>query len=285
MGGAATRVGRLGVLACLLALAVPVRAATPDEGAPVDATVFFSPDAKTWDQTRRLLDDAVRAYPRMRIAKVSLETDEGRQSRASVAEQWRKKLSGDVTFAMGPFHLENKTDDCQVDKYLMSLLRRVFKPDEGKGRLDADARAFAAKVFGAAAAVEPITEEADARTRYYQASVNGKAVGFVADAFRELHCPMCNDTQFLIAIGLPELKILSLEPVRPIERWGHNLEAAETAAFIQKALTRTRDTKLEEADAITGATKTFRLYQVMLDDIRKQVAARMAAQPPADARK
>jgi len=281
---AAPRASLFLVLVCLLALAGRARAAAAGEGAPVDATVFFSPDEKKWEQTRRLLEDAVRAYPRLRMATVSLLTDEGQRSRASIAEKWRKKLSGDVTFAMGPFHLENKGDDRQIDRYLMPLLRRVFNPDEGKGRLDADPRAFAVKVFGAKADVEPITAVADAPIRYYRVSANGKAAGFVADAFRVLHCPMCNDTQFLIALGLPEQKILSLEPVRPIERWGRDLEPLETAAFIRKATAPPKAAKDDDADAISGATKTFIMYQDMLDDIQEYIAAHVVPQP-ADASK
>ncbi len=250
----------------LLLITVLPGIAGASEGAPVDAVVFYDPACKSWPQTEKILAEAARVYPRLRLKSRSLQEESARDERAYLAEKWNRKLLGDVTFSMGPFHLENTGEDKQIDTYLLPMLRRVFNPTEGKGRLPADARTFARKWFGQNCEVELITRDESAATRYFRVLRDGANAGIVADVFGEIRCPMCNDTQFLVAISAAEKPdVLAIEPVREVERWGRRLDQLEAERFLKNV--QKPDAK---ADAITGTTKTFDMYRALVDDVVKR---------------
>ncbi|HQL82265.1 MAG TPA: hypothetical protein PK307_08700, partial [Spirochaetota bacterium] len=93
--------------------------------------------------------------------------------------------------------------------------------------MDADPLPFARGVFGEKARLEPRKlPELDGQ-RAFMVFLEDRPVGWLADLFRATRCPMCNDTQFFVALN-PNRTVRAIQPVRSIERYGKDISAAES---------------------------------------------------------
>jgi hypothetical protein len=145
--------------------------------------------------------------------------------------------------------------------------------------LKCDPAAYCASVFGKDARVEALPKEAGgdaALDALWHRVLNGdKQIGWIVDAYWPIACPVCNDTQFLIALQSPGAKILDVRPVRELERMGLTLDAKENTAFTSQFKDATPQAAIK-VDGISGATKTSVSYQSavnrILDEAKKREA-------------
>ena len=104
--------------------------------------------------------------------------------------------------------------------------------------------------------------------------VGGKRVGWVIDAFRHIKCPTCIDMQCLIAVGLPKMRVLKVQPQRAIERYGVPIDEEDAGLFVMQFEEWTPTTPTVRVDAVVGATKTSRTYEAVVRDVLKQIKKR-----------
>lgn len=264
------------VFAALAACAI-ISWARAEDLPPVDATVFYSKDDAHWKDAEKILDAVTRELPRVKLEKISIDDPKG-YTRLTEVEQSHKVIEpGELTLEFGPFVLISKGERRDVEKYFGPLVRRILDPKAGKGRLKGDAAAYAGAIFGKDARVEeaPKVAGGDAALDavWYRVLNGEKNIGWVVDAYWPIACPVCNDTQFMVALQLPDAKVLDVRPVREIERMGLALEPKEGTAFTAqfKNMAPPAPPKI---DGISGATKTASSYQSalarILDEAKKR---------------
>lgn len=99
---------------------------------------------------------------------------------------------------------------------------------------------------------------------------DGKTVGYVVDAYIPNRCPMCNDTQFLLAAS-KGLKITTIRAIQPIELYGVPMKADVVEKFLSQFKGRGPTEAPEEVDGITGATKTVSAYENAMVEIMNEL--------------
>ena len=249
-------------------------AAEGDEKAPVAVTVFYSKDDLRWVEAEKAIDAVAKKFPRLQIAKISIDDAAGYQKLADAEKNLKIEPTGDVTLVMGPLFLTSQGDRRDVEKHFGPMTEQIFNPGEKKGRKPIDIGAYAAEFFGKDAGAEAETKDLKQDTVYYQVKKDGRLAGWVVDVFREIRCPMCTDTQFLLAIGLPELKVLDVRPILPLERISTKLDDKETAGFVNQFKNRTGKDPDQKIDIISGATKTSRAYEAAMNEILQTLKKR-----------
>jgi hypothetical protein len=247
------------------------------EEAPIDASVFFSGEDPLWKETEKAIDAVQKKFPRLRIAKVSIDNDEGYKKLAEAEKAAAIKNPGDVTLVMGPLSLTSKGERRDIEKYFEPMVDRLLNPEKAKGRGTVDLKKYAAEIFGKDAKLEGgddgenVVED---HTSYNRVTVGGKPAGYVVNAFRHIHCPVCNDAHFVMAVSSPELKTLDLRPVRELERLGAKLDDKEAAAFTAQFKERAPDNAAAKINIISGATKTSRAYEKAVVEIMQELKKR-----------
>lgn len=250
-----------------LAKAATAAAATAaaDKEPPIAVAVYYSADDKHWPETEKAIDAAARKYPRLQIQKISIDTDEGYHALAEAEKRNLVKDHGDITLIMGPLTLTSKGERRDIETYFEPMVERLLNPSEGKGRLPADVPAFVKEIFGAEATTHMLPPTTNENILYFRIEQDGRDIGWVADAYAPIACPVCNDVQMLVATDAG-LKVLDLQPVRNLERRGVPLSAKETRSFTAQFKGR-KPGKEIKVDGISGASKTTRTYENTLADI------------------
>lgn len=238
------------------------------EPPPLEATVFYSNDDSNWKAAEKVLDAVVRETPGVTVRKVSIDSDDGYWELHAAEQRLHLIESGDLTLVVGDVALISKGARREVEKCFGPMVRRLRDPNDGKGRLPVDLDAYAAEVFGKDARLAPAGDAKDDSAPYrYRAVTSGDAkVGWVVDAHRPVICPTCADMQFLLAVALPEIKVLDLRPRRELERYGADIEKDESKLFLAQFKDRT-PAAAAPVDVITGATKTCRMYAAAVKEI------------------
>jgi len=236
---------------------------------PIDATVFFSKEDPHWPEAEKVIDGVAKKFPRIRITKTSIDDEAGYKQLAAAEERNLIKDSGDLTLIMGPLALTSKGKRRDVETYFEPMVTRLLDPNAAKGRLKADVPAFVKEVFGADAAAQMLPPEADDNILYFRVQQGGKDVGWVADAFKAIACPVCNDVQTLIATD-SEFKVIALKPVRELEKWGAPLDEKTTAGFTAQFKDKLPKDEIK-VDGISSATKTTRAYEYVVSEALKHL--------------
>jgi hypothetical protein len=161
-----------------------------------------------------------------------------------------------------------------VEHSFEAVIKRLRNPDEGKGRVESNVPAFAAEVFGKAARLEAQPYNAADHNRCYAVFEGAKLAGWIVDAFRHIACPVCNDMQFLMAVSAPDLKVLLIRPQRDLERLAAKMDDKDSQAFLTQFKGRGPETSQIKVDAISGATKTCRLYESAVRDALAEIQKR-----------
>ncbi|MGD0091722.1 MAG: hypothetical protein ABSE73_17545, partial [Planctomycetota bacterium] len=161
-----------------------------------------------------------------------------------------------------------------VEQYLAAVVKRLRNPAEGKGRLEPDVSAFAAEVFGKGARAEAGPDNTAEHNRYYAVFAGTKRVGWIVDAFRHVGCPTCNDMQFLMAVSGAEPKVLLIRPQRDLERLAVRLDDSASKTFLEQFKGRNPETSQIKVDAVSGVTKTCRLYEGAVRDALAEIQKR-----------
>ncbi|HYF51584.1 MAG TPA: hypothetical protein VEJ63_19375 [Planctomycetota bacterium] len=242
------------------------------EDPPIPVTVFYSAEDKHWPAAEKVIDVVAKKFPRLRVEKKSIDTDEGYKELAETEKRNLIKETGDLTLVMGPLTLTSKGKRRDVEEYFEPMVARLLDPAQGKGRLKADVPAFVKDIFGDGATAHMLPPTTNENILYFRVEKDGNTIGWVADAFKQIVCPVCNDVQVLVATSA-ELKTLALRPVRELERWGKPLDEKQTSDFMSGFKAKTPKDQIK-VDGISGATKTNRAYEALvmevLGDLKKK---------------
>src|SRR5262249_49156893 len=145
-------------------------------------------------------------HPRIKLTKIDIDTPAGYRTLHLFEEQFKIPDRGDLTVTIGQMTLSSKGERNDVEKYFPKVIDRALGLEKIKGRLPADAVAYAKEIFGADATVAELGVSGPERNNiYYRVTRDGKDIGYVVDAFQVIECPICADAQLLMAIKAPEL--------------------------------------------------------------------------------
>jgi hypothetical protein len=269
---AMNRIPRIAMLALFgLAASAAFAGQAPEEEPPVPVTVFFSQDDPQWNGAEKAIDEVAAKYPRLKVSKISIDDPEGYKKLVEAEKKLDIKPTGDVTLVVGPVYLTSRGERREIEKHLGAMVHQLFHPGEKKGRKSVNVGAYAAEIFGKGAAVPPTPDDVKPDTVYSPVTKAGTAVGWVVDVFRDIRCPMCTDTQFVVAVSAPDLKVLDIRPVRELERISLGLEPEETAAFLKQFKGRTAQDPIRKVDVVSSATKTSRSYESAINEILQEL--------------
>jgi hypothetical protein len=240
-----------------------------EEEPRVDAEIYYSETDPRWEKdVKPLVDDVEKKFKIIRMNRVSIDTPEGVQKLAEAEKDHLITDRGEVTFIFGPYSLVSKGDKHEVELYMEPMIARLLNPDVAKGRLPANVADYAKEIFGKSATAEPSPSEKDQKIRINKVLVDGKAAGWVVDAYNPIKCPICGDVQFLMAVS-PEFKALDVRPVRQLERRGRKLDEAEVTKFMGQFKRELPKTEPLKVDGISGATKTTMAYEQAMNEVIK----------------
>lgn len=239
------------------------------EGLPIPIELYVSKTDTERPAIRAAVDKVIERLPRLRLTEVDIDTPEGRAAREKMEKEHRIQNPGEATLCIGPYHLVNRADDKEIQTYFPYLATRIFNPTAGQGRLDPDPMPFARSVFGEKARLEPRKIPELEGQRVFMVYDGDRPVGWIADLFRATRCPMCNDTQFFVALH-PNQTIRTIQLVRPIERYGKDVSAEESEAFVKRLIGRKPTLDLQ-VDAVVGATRTCGAYRIVLQDLWREL--------------
>jgi hypothetical protein len=246
-------------------------APAPSEEPKVDAEIYYSAKNPQWEQVKKLADELEKKHSEVRLGRIDIDTEDGRKKLAEAEKDHAIKESGEFTFIFGPYALVSKGDKRDVELYMEPLVGRIINPDPVKGRLSPNLGDYAKEIFGKEASVEAIaTPQKDQLVLIDRVTSGGKFVGWAIDAFHPIICPICSDTQFLLALD-PNLKTLDIRPLRQLERRALKLDDTETSKFLnqfKRVLPTTEDLKV---NGISGATRTSLAYEQAMNEIIKEL--------------
>lgn len=235
--------------------------------------VYYSKEDPRWSAAEKVIDTVAKQNPDLKLKKISFDDVQGYWQLLEAERTLSIHPTGDLTLTIGTIVLTSKDARRDIESYFAGVVKSLRSPDQGRGRLKTDRAAFARRIFGPSAAVDP-AEKQDAGDRFYEVTTEGKRVGWVVDAFRAIACPVCIDLQCLIAVGAPDVRILAVEPQRGIERYGVPLDAEDTGLFVGQFKDRMPASPAVRTDAIVGATKTCRTYEIVVREVLKCVQQR-----------
>lgn len=247
---------RLSLFWILILFASGLRA----EDAPIDVEVFYSKDDPHWVAADKKIAEVNAKFPRLRIARISYDDPAGYKKLTAREKDLGLKETGDLLILLGPIPLTSKGNNRHAETHFEAVVARAIDPNAGKGRLESAPDAFAKERFGKDATTAPLSEIEDGAVKLFKVMQGGKVAGYVADAYIPNRCPMCNDTQFLVAAD-PAFKILAIHAVRPLELYGTPLASERADAFLKQFVGRAPSETPQQVDGITGATKTVSAYE------------------------
>jgi hypothetical protein len=254
---------------CKVDLDALLKTITDKPRAPIDVCVYYSPEDPRWPAIDEAVQKVERLWSRLRVERIS--TSDGKGQERLAEEQKRLKtppLSGSL-LAMGPYWLMGEEKGRGIPDYFAWMAARVQYPEMGKGRLPADIEAYVRRVFGLETTARKLREKNG--IIYFEVLKGGNTLGYVADAYRANSCPSCGDTQFLLAVGAPQLTVGELTPIRSPERWGKPLFDSEIQTFRNHFLGFSQKSVQLKMDAVTGATNTVTAYENMVTEILKEL--------------
>lgn len=250
---------------------------------PIDVSVFYSREDIHWSSAEKTIDEVAKRIPRLNILKRSIDDAEGYERLAEIEKTLKVIKPGELTLVMGAFVLTSKGERRDVEKYFATAMERFLHAQEKKGRMEVNLEQYASEIFGENARVEAKaelpppheTQESDgSHIQYRRVMQAGKALGWVMNAHVHIHCPVCNDVQFLMAVSVPELNILDVRPVKDLERFGAKLDSDEASAFVGQFKGWSVSKANQKVDAISSATKTSLAYEKGIKEILSELKMR-----------
>ncbi|MFH0938701.1 MAG: hypothetical protein V1899_05410 [Planctomycetota bacterium] len=230
-------------------------------------TVFYSKADPQWTNAEKVITTVGKNCPRLQILKVAIDDLAGYQQLIEAEKNLKIQPTGDITLVMGSIFLTSQGERRDIEKQFGPMIEQLFSAGEKKGRLVADIGAYIGEFFGKDASMKAETKDSNLNIVYYQVIKDGRQVGWVVDVFREIHCPTCADAQFLVAIELPELKVLDVRPIRPLEKLTGKLDEEETAKFTKQFKNRTRKDPDQKVNIISGAANVSHAYESAMNEI------------------
>ena len=242
---------------------------------PVDVTVFFSYEDPHWTDAQKVIDAAAEKYPRLRVKKVSVDSAEGYKALRAAEEKANVKECGELTILIGGgIALTSKGDKRDAERLFNGAVERMLGTANIKGKRKVDVAEYSKDIFGKDASVAADDTNPELNTEYFRVSSGGKPVGWIANTFHEIECPVCNDVQFLVSVKSPDLTIIDMRPVQALERRGEKLSDEESKKFLGQFKDRSPDQAGRRVDAISGATKTTVAYQISVANVLEELKKR-----------
>jgi hypothetical protein len=235
--------------------------ASAGEQGALPITVFYSKDDPQWKKAEFVVDGSTKPYgSRVAVEKVSYDDPKGYARLAKIEKELPVERPGEVTAVIGRFALTSSGERRDVENYIAPVIARMLAGEGFKKRLASEAAAFARDRFpGGVVEVKQSFEKLGGI--YHQVSRDGTTLGWVVDAYRTIHCPVCYDAQLLVAVSAePELKVLGVRPVRAIEMYGKPLQEERLRPYLRQ-FEGLKPGSPQRIDAITGATKTSLAYE------------------------
>lgn len=244
---------------------------------PVDVQFYFSAKDPHLAETDRALASVVKQLPMLKIERVPIDDKAGYSRLADVEKMFDVKEPGERTIVFGPFNLIDKGEKRDIELYFGPMMKRLIGQMKGdnsfKDRLAPNVALYAQNVFGknAAALAEP--DQNGNAIKLYRVNSDGKQVGWVADAYDPIGCPICSSAQLLLATDT-NLSILDVSPVREIERLATKMPEAEVAKFVAQFKGKSPKNPPAHVDAISRATKTSHAFQAAISEILEDIKKR-----------
>jgi hypothetical protein len=245
-----------------------------DAGPPIDVDVFYSKKDPHWAAAEAKLDAVQKKFPRLRLNKTAIDDDAGYKALHEKEQQFGLKEKGDLTIFFGPIPLVSRGEVRNAENWFESVTTRILNPASGKGRLDADAQAFVKSIYGPDAVATPDAKRpADDPLKLYRVTkgAGGEFLGIAGDMYVPIKCPMCNDTQFFVALT-PAGAVQAVRPIRPFELYATPMPPEKEAAFLKQFNGLKPAPGQAEVDGIAGATKTTMSYESAISRILAQWA-------------
>jgi len=261
---------------CLLFLALMASVARTSEE-PLAVTVFYSKEDPQWKKTEFVVDSSAKLYgQRVVVEKVSYDDPKGYARLAKIEKELPVDRPGEITAVIGRFPLTSSGKRRDIENYIAPVIARLLAGENFKKRLAAKAAAFAQERFpGGSLQVTRDFEKLGGI--YYRVSRGGTVLGWVVDAYRTIHCPVCYDAQLLVAVSAgQERKVLGLQPVRAFELYGKALPKERLQIYLRQFEGMKADTS-RRIDAITGATKTSIAYEKAVRSVLQTLRDRTSA--------
>jgi hypothetical protein len=245
------------------------------EEAPVTVNVYFSKDDQHWAGVEKLIDTVAAKYKRLRVSKIDIDTPVGYKL-LHFMEQQAPGEPGDLTVSVDHIILADKGERREIESSFVTVVERVLGLSDIKGKKPADAAAYAREIFGKDATVIAQSEKVGAEqdSNYFRVRVQDKDVGWVVNAYRAIDCPVCSDSQFLLAVKSPELTVMDMRPVRELEIRGVKADDAMAAKFVSQFKGRAAREGEKRADTLSGATKTTFAYQIAMNEVLQELQKR-----------
>jgi hypothetical protein len=243
------------------------------ESAAFPVTVFYSKDDPRWREAERIIDDSVKPFgARVKVEKVSYDDAEGYRRLSKTEADLGVERFGEITAVLGSFALTSSGERRDVENYVAPAIARMMGGEKLKERRQAEVATCARDVFNVKDA-EVIRDFEQLGSVYHRVTSAGRLLGWVVDAYRTIHCPVCYDAQMLIAVAAPDLKVLGVRPVRDLELYGKTLDAVRVNAFLKQFEGLKPETR-RTLDAIVGATKTSLAYEKSVSEILQTLRSR-----------
>lgn len=240
---------------------------------PVAVNVYFSKEDTHWPAVEKMVDAAGAKYPRLRVSKIDIDTPIGYKLLHAL-EQIDKEDPGDLTVTVEHVVLTSKGERRDVETYFAPVIERVLGLAAIKGKLPVDAAAYAVEIFGKGATIVADGAAADQNYAFSRVKVNEQNAGWIVNAYRKIDCPICSDSQFLVAVKSPALTIVDMRPVRALELRGVNVDAPTAKAFLTQFSGRAASEGTKRIDALSGATKTTTAYQIAVNEVLQELQKR-----------
>jgi len=219
---------------------------------------------------RSAVAKVIQKFPRYQLREIDIDTEAGRTEREQMEKTHGIRDPGEATLCIGPYHLVNRADDLEIQKYFPYFAARILSPKAGHGRLEPDVLPFAREIFGKDVEVKLLELPDLEGQRVFSVEQGGKTVGVVGDMYRATRCPYCNDTQFLVALKPDDYAIRAIKSLRPIERYGKPVEDKVSGKFLKGFMERKPATDSElHIDAVVEATRTSGAYRIAIQELWK----------------
>ena len=252
----------------------------------VEVVVYYQPQDSHWSDAQKAIDKVAAQFKTAHFTRVNVSTPAGAAALKEFEEKHKVTEHGDLTVSVDGAVIVSSGDTRTVEKTLeYACTRATAGLPAHKGKVTAPVSTYAQEIFGkgvATALVEHPDGELD--IEYFAVTKDGALLGWVANAYFHIKCPVCNDSQFLAAVRSPAVMLLNLRPVRALELRGTPLSPKVINDFIAQFKNRTvKDNK--DVDGISGATKSSDAYEKLVGELLDHLAQKQKKQEKSDKEK
>jgi hypothetical protein len=266
-------------------VAPPTPAKTPAERA-IEVVVYYQPQDSHWSDAQKVIDKVAATFKTAHFTRISTATPAGAAALKDFEEKNKIKEHGDLTVSVAGAIIVSTDDNRLVEKTLeYACTRAVAGLPAHKGKITANVNAYALEIFGKSVVTTFLERsEGDQDVEYFVVKKDGTTLGWVADAYYHIKCPVCNDTQFMAAVKFPNVMLLDLRPVRPLELRGVPIDAKKVGEFTAQFKNKTTK-EGKDIDGISGATKTSEAYEKLVNELLDHLTQKQKKQDKADKEK